>query len=292
MTVGDVLDGAFRLLRANWRTMLVVTAIVVIPVQLVTSWFARDLLSGGFLQLLEDPFAAQDVDPGSWLGDLANLAYALVLLPLLTGGLAWVAVRSALGDGPGWRETLRVIVRRGVPLVAAWWLFLGAFAVAVAVGAAVMAAGVVAQAPVLLVLGVLALFGGILAGLALGAWFALAPSAVVVEDAGPLRALRRSARLVRGRFWPVLGTLVLAGLVTSVVSFALSGVPSMVGMFLADYGWVLAAGGSIVGSLVTVPVFAVVLALLYLDVRIRHEGLDLEIAAARSNASPGRSRPW
>ena len=56
MTVGDILDGAFKLLKANVRTIVLVSAVFLIPVNLVAAFFQRDLLGGyGLVQLANDP---------------------------------------------------------------------------------------------------------------------------------------------------------------------------------------------------------------------------------------------
>src|SRR5437762_4971579 len=42
MTLSDVLDGAFKLLKANARTVLTVTAVFVVPIQLIAAYLQRD----------------------------------------------------------------------------------------------------------------------------------------------------------------------------------------------------------------------------------------------------------
>src|SRR5205085_11352024 len=69
-----------------------------------------------------------------------------------------------------------------------------------------------------------ALFGVLAFGVALLGWIALtvyvsvAPPALLLEDLGPLRALRRSARLVRGGFWRTLLILGVAYLLVTIGS--------------------------------------------------------------------------
>src|SRR5690606_23434507 len=108
----------------------------------------------------------------------------------------------------------------------------------------------------------------------------LAPLAVVVEGLGPLAALRRSAALVRQRFWPVLGALLLAALVAWLVEYALSGIPSAIVLAVGlDVGWLLRAVAGVVAGVVVTPYTALVAALVYLDVRVRSEALDVEVLA-------------
>jgi hypothetical protein len=70
MSVGDVLDGAFKLLRANARTILTIVAAISLPLQVVSSFALRRSFSPGLLNILGDPTVAeaaadQSVDDGS-----------------------------------------------------------------------------------------------------------------------------------------------------------------------------------------------------------------------------------
>src|SRR5205807_4041049 len=46
MTLSDILDGAFKLLKANWRTLLLITAAFVVPLHLVAAFVQRNLYGG------------------------------------------------------------------------------------------------------------------------------------------------------------------------------------------------------------------------------------------------------
>src|SRR6266487_2307069 len=76
------------------------------------------------------------------------------------------------------------------------------------------------HAPGALIGGLAAL--GAIAGIVLTIWFAImfrmTGPAVVLEREGPVRALKRSWRLVRGSFWRVLGISLLAGLIVVVTA--------------------------------------------------------------------------
>ena len=49
MTVSDVLDGAFAILKAAPATIIAFTAVFAVPVQIAGAWLQRDLLGGGSL---------------------------------------------------------------------------------------------------------------------------------------------------------------------------------------------------------------------------------------------------
>jgi hypothetical protein len=138
----------------------------------------------------------------------------------------------------------------------------------------------------------------------LAAWlyvlFAFAPAAVVLETAGPLTALRRSARLVRGAWWRTFGISLLAGLVVVVVSLAIRlplqfatptpppmnpGDPAsayLLDQLRSQFGLyaVLGLAGTFLTQLAATVFLPLVTALLYIDRRIRKEGLAHTLADA------------
>jgi mannose/fructose/N-acetylgalactosamine-specific phosphotransferase system component IID len=115
-----------------------------------------------------------------------------------------------------------------------------------------------------------------------------------------MASLRRSWQLTLGRFWRVVGVLVvtsiIVGVVQQVLAFGFQLVGTLIGFAVtttADESvgsafMVIALGASIVGSLVagvlTQPFVAAVTALLYVDARIRREGFDLALVRAASGA--------
>jgi hypothetical protein len=138
---------------------------------------------------------------------------------------------------------------------------------------------------------------GILAGLAIAVAgslallyvyvrLSLAPATLVIESRSPIAAMGRSWRLVRGSFWRVLGITLLATIIVSVLSTVVT-VPFLTVAAVAtaalESSWpvVLATGvASLVSGIVTLPFSAAVTGLLYTDLRIRREALDIELVAA------------
>jgi hypothetical protein len=108
---------------------------------------------------------------------------------------------------------------------------------------------------------------------------AVAP-AIVIEELGPIRGMRRSARLLWPRLFPVMGIALVAGFLANVVGNVLGTVPSFAALAIGlKYGWPLLAAGSILSALITTPFVAIVATLIYFDGRIRQEGFDLELMA-------------
>jgi hypothetical protein len=130
--------------------------------------------------------------------------------------------------------------------------------------------------------------------------FGLAAPAVVLERQGPARALGRSWRLVRRSFWRVFWILLLASLIVliagSVLRIPFSLVTALVGGSAGFFGVagsgsvagvIIGAVGGIVAGAVTRPISAGVTVLLYLDLRMRKEGLDLALQGAATQQLTG-----
>jgi len=123
--------------------------------------------------------------------------------------------------------------------------------------------------------------------------YSVALQALVLERTGPLTALRRSRRLVSGSWWRVFGIGSLTAIIVGVVS-AIIRTPFQV---LADAltknlvhppvtAVIISTAGRVLADTITTTVAVGVLALLYVDLRIRQEGLDraLQVAAQDTSA--------
>ncbi|MFE9932143.1 hypothetical protein [Streptomyces sp. NPDC005533] len=177
-------------------------------------------------------------------------AFALFLLFgwALSGALAAALLRPAvLGRRVAARELLRAALPRTPAVLGAGLLALLA---AAGPGAAAFAAGLPALA--LLPLAPVALWLAVL--------FALAPTAAGYEGLGPVAALRRSARLVRGAWWRTLCVTVVAA------------APALGAAYALQYGF--GAFGVLLAAAL-LPAFPQLTAgLLYADRRLRREHLS------------------
>ena len=252
MNLSDVLDGAFKLYKANIRTVLTVSAVFVVPVQVLAAYLQRDLF--------EDLFdfsstGLAESDDGSFGGSLGASLVGLIVLPLIAGAVSRVVASSYLGEELSAGDALRQVGRR-------WWVFLVAWLLVHIVEA-------------------VAFVACILPGfLAMALFVPVAPT-IAVDGLGPVKAMRRSARLVRPRLWPVLGIALVSGILASVVGAGLGFLPQMAAFLVGgDWAWVLFAMGSVLSGVATTPFVAIVATLVYFDGRIRQEGFDLQIMAA------------
>ncbi|WP_157970689.1 hypothetical protein [Nakamurella deserti] len=254
--VGDVFGAAWRLVRTHAALLCLVA-------------LAGTLLGGaavfGVLALFPDDAPAAET---AWLRRFEAGRFELpplsLVLPLLVGavfsyltiiavsGLATALVGDAsLGRTPTARAVLDRMRGRWVALVA----------VSVVVAVLVLAGLMLFLVPGFLVLSVLL----------------LAAPVVVLEKAGAVAALQRSARLTRGVRARILGIAVLAQLIASLVSSALLGLLPDSATVSAT---VVALAVQALVAAVTVPWTAGVIALLYVDTRIRKEGLAQNLLQA------------
>ncbi len=124
----------------------------------------------------------------------------------------------------------------------------------------------------------------------------LAGPALVLEDLRPVAALKRSWHLAKGSWWRLFGIQILTGIVVTIGSGIVSAPFSQVGTMLMDRGAgstgmtfaaaALSAVGEIITGTVFTPFSAAVTSLLYIDRRMRAEGLDVELV--RAAGDPGR----
>ncbi|RKS05357.1 glycerophosphoryl diester phosphodiesterase family protein [Nocardiopsis sp. Huas11] len=310
MTVGDLLNGAFSLIRHNPKTFVGVSLIVMAVASIVSSVGFGGYMSdyGRFMdQLLADPNSIDPDDPlpfSTWSlvalygGSLISYAGTIVLTGLLTCaiGLAvlgrklspsetWAAAKPRLGAVAG-LALLQLAISVGLSVIV-----FGLIAVGVLIGFALISSGAEGAGAVVMILTVLI---GLVGGLVLAAWISVriyfAMPIVVLERLSPTRALARSWRLTQGSWWRVFGVLLLTLLLVGVVSQLLTTpftVLSVVPSFLfPGEAWVPVAAGALiyVGTVLissfTTPFTVGVSTLLYIDLRMRREGLDLKLHTA------------
>jgi len=282
--VGDIVDRVIALYRADWRLFLVVSAVPNLVVIFLTNAFTLAfpnafLVGDELLGAGADPAALQraaDRVRGVELGPLLLFAILSVVPTLVAvGGLIAAAAARALGRPitaaaalrAGLRATPRLVLAGlgGTVLFGLAWALLGGLAFALTGLAGIFA-----------VLFVVVAFG--LPLYVLASW-ATVPVVVTLEPIGALAALGRAWRLAGGFRWRILGLFLLLAVIQVALS-ALFGL-LLIGPLIASP----AAGrvaSAIVSGLVTIawePLPWATLTLLYLDLRVRKEGLDLQLAA-------------
>ncbi len=122
----------------------------------------------------------------------------------------------------------------------------------------------------------------IIPGIMLALRWAVALPACVVENVGPLAAMRRSAELTKGHRWKIFGIFVLI-MVVFFVAFAIIGVLAALGVVAAPEGigrLVLAGIITVIVTGIVTAYFNVVAAMIYHDLRVAKEGVGTEEIAA------------
>lgn len=291
---GEILDAAFHLYRRDFFDYTIVAVVGLAP-------------SYALLGVGELAFAASDFDSTApaealpallaglgWIG--AGAVVAAVAWTALTAAIAMRAQDRRPAFASSYRQALgRLPVVVGAVALAcllAAGILAGAFAcvavvTAVVAGVAGVGTGyaVVGISAALLVASVLAMVWFV------SSTFAVLP-AVVVEKAGPWRAIRRSFRLARKARLRIFGVVCIASIMLALPSLALQsfayGLSSLFAVepsaaVSASKYWLVQMAQLALGSFTT-PLFVSCMMLLYYDRRIRTEAYDLEAAAASMTA--------
>ena len=291
--LGELLDGSVAVIRAYPRPVLAMSAAVAVGSALLQLVVTLTLLG----PLTNTDTATLGTSGGAfqaYLGTAAvgtglTLLIAAVTGAVLAGVVTVVASRAVLGDAITLRQAWEQARPRLGPLIvtallvgfASYGSVLGSIALG-ALLASTGTAGVVAAVPVVL--------AGVTGAVLLYTRWSLATAIVVLERQPLRRALGRSAVLVRHSFFRVFGVLLLAVVIAGFVGqilqlpFLLFGYNPFAG--LGGTPQHLSTGAALVGAVagalagtVVAPFTAGVRALLYIDRRMRAEGLDITIAA-------------
>jgi hypothetical protein len=269
LEVGDLLDESFRMYRRHFVLFAGISVLLSIP-----SAALFGLALGSFTSVLQQTNGTLS-DTG-FLAPLlaafaAALAVNLVILPFTMGAVMYAACESALGRPVTAGGIFFGVLRRYFPLLGYWMLFLVTFYVSLAL----------CIVPVILWTWIFVL------------WIIATP-AMFVENVGLGAALGRSRRLVEGRWWRTFLILFLVVILWYVAQLAL-GAFLQLGQFLLQLfvspfiaAGVAAASGQIVGAVVD-PILQIAIVLIYFDLRVRKEGLDLFQMAHRLSAPAATS---
>lgn len=315
LSFGTILGRSFAALRQNPRVLLGFALVVQVVASLVV---VAAVAAVGFASLSRldtlrpgtDDYdavlagsVALVVITGLALG-LAAAALGVLVQGVVVAEVAHAAVAEKLTLRQLWGQVRPVAGR----LVGYGVLVTVAVVVALAIVTAVIVAVAFVVLPVAIALIVLALLAAIPLYLWLAVKLLLAPAAMILEGEGMLTAIGRSWRLTRGRFWAALGVIVIITVsfaaIAQAVSIPFSILTSAVSAVVAPTGTtasgalIVTAAGLVLTQVVTVVVQAVSLvvqstatALIYLDCRMRREGLDLDLIAYVDQRDAGAIAP-
>ncbi len=251
--VGEILDAAFTIYRNHFKTLWLCVLVVVVPLAIIDTLITASVTENAF-DPTEEPTATSD---GAAIGGgLARIILGFILA-LLSAAACTRAVGAAyLGNRVTWQESLGYALRKLFPLIV----------LSILTGVAVIF-GLV-----------LVIVGAVFIGVRLS----VGSPALLIDDIGPVAAFRRSWNLVGGRWWATFAVLLLSTLLVLFISLVINLL--LVGPLLATdpnelVGATLTTIGTIVSNVFTVPLQAAVVAILYFDLRVRKEGLDIQLLA-------------
>ncbi len=262
--VGEILDGAITTIRRYPKQMLGLSALVAV---------VSNVLSVGTLTLLrtQTGYLSSDLPPNATDLDVAsdNLRIALLatipgavinlfIQVVLAGMLTIVVGKAILGQSITLGEAWRQVIPRFWPLLGASLLY-----------------------TLMIIVGTVAL---VIPAVWLYVLFSLTSNALILEGAKVGRAFGRSRELVNQAWWRTFGILLLASLITGILAYIVSipftlitgglGTPTMsLGATI-----LIVTIGQIIADTIVQPFVCGVTTLVYIDRRIRREGLDIQLA--------------
>jgi len=300
---GTVLGRSFAALRRNPRVLLGFALVVQVLSFVVLIVAVGAVAFWSFSRLQSVPQSSPDYDTIA-AGSTAIVSITGFVLGLAAAALGIlvqaVVVTDVAHGAVAERLRLPALWRRVRPVA---WRLIGYTAlvtVAVLVGVGAVTGIVLSVAalsePVAIAFTVLAVVGAIPLLLWLSTKLLLVPPAIILEHATVRGGIARSWRLTRGRFWPILGTVVLIqvifGAMAQIVTIPFSLFGGIASALIAPTGdpsttaivtLVVSLGVTEIVVLLIQSIALVVQAtatsILYIDARMRHEGLDLDLLA-------------
>jgi len=261
LEIGDILDETFRIYRRHFWLFAGISVIMAIPTAALTGYSFFTVFSS-FLQT----FNSINPDLNALLPSLVWLAagylLSFLLSPFTVAAVIYAACESALGRPVTIWGAVRGVLRRYFAILG--YVF------------------------ILDMMGVLFCLFPLWIWIAVG-WVAVLP-VMFVENARLIAAMGRSWRLVEGRWWRTFLILLLVFLLWWLVGRALEGflffATQIIGIVASNFLVVAIAQAIavLVAALVN-PVAQIAIVLVYFDLRVRREALDLFQLAQRVSAT-------
>jgi hypothetical protein len=261
LEIGDLLDETFRMYRRHFFLFAGISVILSIPQAVLTGGYLA--IFGGLLQqaMSATTTSATSLE-GPLLGLGVDLLITLVFVPFSYSAVAYAACEAALGRPVTAGGMVRGVFRRYFQLLGYWLLIVLMFSVGICL-------------------------------FPLWTWITVAWVAVVpvmfVESTGLVTAMGRSWRLVEGRWWRTFFILFLMAIVYYVAQIGLTAfintAQQLLLLVVSSYLvlTIAAATQTLVNALVN-PILQIAIVLIYFDLRVRREALDLFQLAQRVGA--------
>ncbi|MEP6693818.1 MAG: hypothetical protein ABJB39_04180 [Chloroflexota bacterium] len=285
--VGDIVDRVFSMYRQRPLLFMALSAVPYLALFLIIGGIALSLAAQLTpLTAFFNQFGTAPISPNLILTPaMAAALFTLVVISLVAGLIAVLFLSVQIGSlvdaaaarylgrettvGASFRAGLRTapkIIATGLLLFLALsvgWLVLFFLIV-------IVNNGLVAT---------LAILGGLVATVFAFASWLVAPVVAALEPVGPIHAVRRSWWLSNGHRWRILGLQILLAVLQAVLSTLISFI--FIAAFISDsvVRIVLQNIVNVVATVLWAPVEWGTFTILYFDLRVRKEALDLQMAA-------------
>ena len=252
LEIGDVLDETFRLYRRHFLLLGGVAVAFSLPLAALAGYGLGNLFGTLATQAASGNPPDVSTLSGTFLGvGLGYLVYIL-LVPLQYGAITYAVCEAALGHPVTLWSAFRGGIRRYLHVLGLVALVLG----------------------MAIVFCLFPLWIWILVG-----WIAVLP-AMFIENIGLGAAFSRSWRLVQGRWWRTFFIVFLVYILTNVVSAALGAFlylgQALLAIVLSPLiTFTIYEAALIIVSALVVPILIIAMVLIYFDLRVRKEGIDL-----------------
>ena len=271
LEISDLFDETIRIYRRNFPVFAGISVALIIPSLLLQYFEGAFAQAGQFFSLysaiLQGKEVSQIAQPDvNWIGLVITLVILLLIVPVNAGAIVCATNQLAEGSKPTWGSVFRAVFQRYFSL------------------AGLSLVGLI-TAPLFC-----------LTPLWVWIWigWCVATPALFAERRGFVESLGRSWNLVEGRWWRTFLLVLLIGLLVWVVDSALGAfaqVAILLGAVLPQViaGLVVYTLQDLVAALVG-PLVPIALVLIYYDLRVRREGLDL-MQQAESLIRPPSTAP-
>lgn len=281
--VGEILDLTFSLSKNRFRDFFIISLIIMGPIYLVQALislasgvgFFREIGVGGtWYEGLISSFAeTETVDLGASIGAAFIGIISLFLFPIASAAILLVVNQIRKNEEYTIASAFKQAFSRYGPIIGSSILFalitlaLTVIPATIFVFSLISSVAFSSTAGIVLAV-ILFLVVAIVVAYLLTRWSFYFGS-VVLNEGSP--GLTRSWRLTRKRVWPLIGLYIVFSLIMGVISFTIE---LAFGLFLGNS--VLLSLIVSLASIITTMIFSVGYAVMYLDLKVRHDAEDLK----------------
>ena len=328
LSLGTIIGSSFRVMRRNPAPTFGLSVLLYGFVTIVYAVVVGGVFAYSFSRIATATSGDQGtIIAGTYgligLASIVPVTLVVVATAILQGIISLEVARATLG------EKLRIrglwkLARGRIASLLGWaailtaaivvYLIVAIIAIAAMVAFAATASsvsGAVTTVIVTVLVGIVVTLGVIVLAAWLSTKLVFVPTAIMLERLTLRAAMKRSWSLTRGSFWRIFGIQLLISLIVNVGSSVVSTPISLIGgvaaavinpnndagTLIATYVVLYAVIGilSIITGAVGLVMQSASVALLYIDIRMRKEGLDLELlhyVEAKQAGTPGVGNPY